>query len=85
MLYWTGRVPTYAALRPTTKAQILATPRPGNQPAESMPIARRPRPRRAVSYNRFLCATPEQCRSHPSSLLRDRAKKPLHFTQQTGV
>ena len=59
-LYWPCRVPTHSSLRPAAKPRILSTPRLFNQPAESLPIARRPRPRRAASFNRFLCAIPRR-------------------------
>jgi hypothetical protein len=58
ILDWAGRLPTHASLHPATKPRILATPKPFNLPAESMPIARRPHPRRAASFNWFLCAIP---------------------------
>ncbi len=60
VLYWTSRVPTHSSLRPAANPRILSTPRLFSQPAESLPIARRPRPRRAASFNRFLCAIPRR-------------------------
>jgi hypothetical protein len=40
------------------RSNTVYIPRPFNLPAESMPIARRPHPRRAASFNWFLCAIP---------------------------
>ena len=60
ILCWAGGVPTHSPLHLATKARILSTSRPCNQPAESIPIAQRPHPRRAASFNRFLCAIPRR-------------------------
>ena len=52
--------PAHSSLRPALKPRRLLTPRPFAELAESISIARRPRPRRAASFNRFLCAIPRR-------------------------
>jgi hypothetical protein len=72
VLFWVDRISAHSSLRPALKPRRLLTPRSFAELAESISIARRPRPAERLRSTAFFAQSPAHCRSRPSSLQRPR-------------